>query len=96
MALFGAKETKEDKAARKAQAIMDKYGLSELDQKDLESVRTITNSLMGNSLIELGNALQGSGVDSAKMSFLRALVEQNWIIIRQLDRLNKRLDRLGQ
>ena len=96
MALFGAKETKEDKAARKAQAVMDKYGLSEIDSKDLESVRTITNSLMGNSLIELGNALTGSGVDSAKLSYLRALVEQNWIIIRQLDRLNKRLDNLGK
>lgn len=96
MALFGAKETKEDKAARKAQAVMDKYGLSEIEPKDLESVRTITNSLMGNSLIELGNALTGSGVDSAKLSYLRALVEQNWIIIRQLDRLNKRLDSLGK
>lgn len=96
MALFGAKETKEDKAARKAQAVMDKYGLSEIEPKDLESVRTITNSLMGNSLIELGNALTGSGVDSAKLSYLRALVEQNWIIIRQLDRLNKRLDLLGK
>lgn len=96
MALFGAKETKEDKAARKAQAVMDKYGLSELDPKDIESVRTITNSLMGNSLIELGNVFSGSGVDSAKMSYLRALVEQNWIIIRQLDRLNKRLEHLGE
>lgn len=96
MALFGGKETKEDKAARKAQAMMDKYGLSELDPKDQESVRTISNSLMGNSLIELANIFNGSNVDSAKMSFLRALVEQNWIIIRQLDRLNKRLDRLGQ
>lgn len=96
MALFGAKETKEDKAARKAQAVMDKYGLSEIEPKDLESVRTNTNSLMGNSLIELGNALTGSGVDSAKLSYLRALVEQNWIIIRQLDRLNKRLDNLGK
>ena len=96
MALFGAKETKEDKAARKAQAVMDKYGLSEIEPKDLESVRTITNSLMGNSLIELANIFNGNSVDSAKMSFLRALVEQNWIIIRQLDRLNKRLDSLGK
>ncbi len=93
MALFGAKETKEDKAARKAQTMMDKYGLSELDPKDMESVRTIANSLMGNGLIELSNIFNGSSVDSAKMSFLRALVEQNWIIIRQLDRLNKKLDR---
>ena len=92
MALFGAKETKEDKVARKTQAMMEKYGLEYLDPKDLESVRNIGYALMGNGLIELGTALSGSGVDVAKMSYLRALIEQNWIIIRQLDRLNKKLD----
>ena len=94
MALFGGKDTKEDKAARKTQAMLEKYGLEYLDSKDVESVRSIGYSLMGNSLIELGNAinLKGSPVDSAKMSYLHALVEQNWIIIRQLDRLNKKLE----
>lgn len=92
MALFGAKETKEDKVARKTQAMLEKYGLEYLDPKDMESVRNIGNALMGNNLIELGTALSGSGVDVAKMSYLRALIEQNWIIIRQLDRLNKKLD----
>ena len=92
MALFGGKETKEEKAARKAQALMDKYGLSELDPQDVASVRTIADSLMGNSLIELGSAMQGNGIDSAKLSYLRALVEQNWIIIRQLDRISKKLE----
>ncbi len=92
MALFGAKESKEDKVARKTQAMMEKYGLEYLDQKDLESVRSIGYALMGNNLIELGTTLSGSGVDVAKMSYLRALIEQNWIIIRQLDRINKKLD----
>jgi len=91
MALFGTKETKEDKIARKTQAMMEKYGLEYLDQKDLESVRSIGYALMGNNMIELGTALSGSGVDVAKMSYLRALIEQNWIIIRQLDRLNKKI-----
>ena len=95
MALFGGKETKEDKVARKTQAMMEKYGLEYLDPKDLESVRNIGLSLMGTGMIELGTALSigGNPVDTAKMSFLRALVEQNWIIIRQLDRLNKKLER---
>ena len=93
MALFGAKETKEDKVARKTQAMMEKYGLEYLDPKDMESVRNIGHALMGNSLTELGAALTGvSGVELAKLSYLRALIEQNWIIIRQLDRLNKKLD----
>ena len=92
MALFGGKDTKEDKAARKTQAMLEKYGLEYLDSKDVESVRNIGNALMGNGMIEFGTILSGGGVDVAKMSYLRALVEQNWIIIRQLDRLNKKLE----
>lgn len=87
MALFGG-ETKEDKQDKKAQALLSKYGLEELsDPRDLENVRNIARSLMGNKLIEMGTALTGSGVDSTKMSYLSAIVEQNWIIIRQLDKL---------
>lgn len=92
MALFGGqKETKEEKQARKTQELLDKYGLQNLsDPRDLESVKRISESLYGNKLIELGTALSGSGEDSAKLTYLSALVEQNWIIIRQLDQLNKR------
>ena len=43
-------------------------------------------------MIELGTALQGNGVDNAKMTYMRAIMEQNFIIIRQLDRLNRNLE----
>lgn len=87
MALFGG-ESKEDKQERKAQELLAKYGLNDLsDPRDLENVRNISRSLMGNKLIELGTAMSGSGPDTAKMSYLSAIVEQNWIIIRQLDKL---------
>lgn len=90
MALFGEKESKEDKKARKAQELLEKYGLQELsDPRDIESVKNIANNLMGNKLIELGTALSGSGEDVAKMTYLSAIVEQNWIIIRLLDKLTK-------
>ena len=92
MALFGGqKETKEEKQARKVQELLEKYGLQNLsDPRDIESVKRISESIYGNKLIELGTALSGSGEDSAKLTYLSALVEQNWIIIRQLDQLNKR------
>lgn len=86
MALFG--EGKEEKQERKTQEILAKYGLNELsDPRDLENVKNISRALMGNKLIEIGTAMQGAGADSAKMSYLSAIVEQNWIIIRQLDKL---------
>ena len=90
MALFSG-ETKEEKKERKVQELLEKYGLQNLsDPRDKESVRAISEALLGNKLIEVGTALQGSGADSAKMSYLRAIVEQNWIIIRLLDELNSK------
>ena len=90
MALFGG-ETKEEKQEKKVHALLDKYGLQELsDPRDIEAVRTIATALMGNKMIEVGTALSGTGPDVAKLSYLRAIVEQNWIIIRQLDKLNSK------
>ena len=93
MGLFGNGETKEEKKARKTQELLQKYGLDNLsDPRDLEAVKNISNILAGNNLIELGTALQGNGVDNAKMTYMRAIMEQNFIIIRQLDRLNRNLE----
>lgn len=91
MALFN-KENKEDKAARKAAELLERFGLEELqDERDLEAVKVIATEMAGNGLIELGTALSGKAEDVAKISYLRAVLEQNWIIIRQLDRLNRNL-----
>lgn len=93
MALFGNDESKEEKKERKAQEMLSKYGLDCLsDPKDLEAVKNIQYSLMGNKMIQLGAALQGNGADAAKMSYLNAIMQQNYIIIRQLDRIAKALE----
>ena len=93
MALFGGKESKEEKEARKVAELLSRYGLEDLSGKDLESVKAIASSLAGNNLITFGTTLSGKAEDVAKLSYLSALVEQNWIIIRQLDRINKSLDK---
>jgi len=91
MALFGNNEEKKEE---KAQALLAKYGLQELsDPRDLEAVKQISYNLMGNKLIELGTALQGNGADAAKLSYLNAIMEQNFIMIRQLDRIAKELSK---
>lgn len=90
MGMFG---NSEDKKAAKVEALLSRYGLQELnDDRDYESVQNIANNLMGNKLIEIGSALQGNGADAAKMSYLNAIVEQNFIIIRQLDRIARKLE----
>lgn len=90
MGMFG---NSEDKKAAKVEALLSRYGLQELnDDRDYESVQNIATNLMGNKLIEIGSALQGNGADAAKMSYLNAIVEQNFIIIRQLDRIARKLE----
>lgn len=90
MGLFG---NKEDKKNRKVAELLTRYNLQELsDQNDLQSVINIAEDLAGNNLITFGTTLSGKAEDVAKLTYLSALIEQNWIIIRQLDRLNKKLE----
>ena len=97
MALFGTKETKEEKKKRKEKELLDRYGLSEVDQKDIQSIKKIINDLSGNGLLKAGMALSfASGEEQAKVTYLSALVEQNWIIIRQLDRISRKLDSINK
>lgn len=90
MALFGG-ESKEEKQARKERELLEKYGVTDLsDPKDVESVKAIASLMAGNKMISAGAALSGSGIDSAKLDYLNILMEQNFIIIRQLERLNRK------
>lgn len=91
MALFGStKETKEEKEARRVQELMQKYGLENISKVDADSIERILGDLAGKNLIRTGLALSGvKAEDQVKMDYLSALMEQNWIIIRQLDRISK-------
>lgn len=96
MGLFVEKETKEEKQKRKENELLDKYGLTNVDSRDIQSIKNVINDLAGNGLIKTGMALSFSKAEEqAKVSYLSALVEQNWIIIRQLDRISKQLDSLS-
>lgn len=91
MGLFGNNEEKQE---QKVQALLQKYGLQELsDPRDIQAVRSIAANLAGNKLIEVGITLQGNATDSAKLSYLNAIMDQNFIIIRQLDRICKALEK---
>ena len=89
--MFGNNAAKQE---QKVQMLLQRYGLQDLsDPRDIQAVRNIATSLSGNKLIEVGTLLQGNGVDPAKLSYLNAIMEQNFIIIRQLDKLTKLLEK---
>lgn len=94
MGLFKSAEEKAEIAERKTNEMLAKYGLENLsDPKDVESVRKIVSELTGTGLMETGIALGGgSEKDIAKVQMLyqRAIVEQNFMIIRLLDKLARK------
>ena len=81
-----------DKQMAKMQKLIEKYGIGDMtDPRDFASAQKIAWNLAGNKMIELGAALQGRGTDAAKLSYMNALVEQNFVIIRQLDKIARKL-----
>ena len=74
---------------------MDRYQLEDLDEKDLIVLQRISSDLVGNSFFKAGMALSfAKAEEQAKVTYLSALTEQNWMIIRQLSRLNRNIEKL--
>ena len=95
MALFNSKENKEDKKQQEINNFIEKYQLDEIDDKDLVIIKKIATDLIGNNLLKAGMALSfAKAEEQAKVSYLSALVNQNWIMIRQLNNIINKLDKL--
>lgn len=95
MALFNNKENKDDKKQQEINKFMEKYQLEEIDDKDLVIIKKIATDLIGNNLLKAGMALSfAKAEEQAKVSYLSALVNQNWIMIRQLNNISNKLDKL--
>ena len=96
MALFGSQEEKEAKAAAKAQRMMAKYGLENIDPQYIDAVRTISNELAGSGLIDFGGFLANDdkATNRAQTQYVHAIMEQNFIIIRQLDQIAYMLEQM--
>ena len=95
MALFNSKENKEDKKQQEITNFIEKYQLDEIDDKDLVIIKKIATDLIGNNLLKAGMALSfAKAEEQAKVSYLSALVNQNWIMIRQLSNISNKLDKL--
>lgn len=93
MGLFGEKVSKEEKQAQEVAKLVNKFHLDDLPPEDLDTARMIATDLAGNGLISFGVTLSGKPEDVAKLTYLSALVRQNWLIINQLSRIAKRLEK---
>lgn len=98
MGLFNSqpKQNPEEKKQAEMQKFIEKYNIDSLNEKDLEIVKRIASDLVGNGLMKTGMALSFANADDQlKVTYLSALVEQNWLIINQLSRLNDTFEKLA-
>lgn len=91
MGLFDSKEVKDAKKEEKLNAMMAKYGLESLSPEYREKVKDINDELLGMGFMEAGMKLSmAKAEDQMKVSYLHAIVEQNWMIIRLLDEIKRK------
>lgn len=84
-----------DKQEKELRKFQQKFHIDELDTRDIETVRDISADLAGNGFFKAGALFSNtSAADQAEMFYQSALVRQNWIIINQLNRLNKNIEEL--
>ncbi len=93
--MFGNKEKKEEKHQKKLEEVMKKYRLDEVSPEYAEAVRDINLRLSGTGLIDFGTFIGGNqkGIDPLILAYFETLIEQNWIMIRQLDKIASKLDK---
>lgn len=92
MALFNNDgKSKEEKKEEKIAAKLEKFGLNDLSDPDSrEMTKKILDSLVGTFAMETGMTLTigKNPEDLLPVYYQRALMEQNWIIIKQLDQIS--------
>ena len=79
-----------EKEQAKAEALLRKYHLEDVhNSADLASLRTISANLCANGLFHFADLLdsRATPADHLQTVYQRSILEQNWIIIRQLDKL---------
>ncbi len=99
----GGIESLVEETGQKTRQSLDSYGLdvdsysdAEVKNYNARNIARIRSDLRGNGLLKAGITFSGNATDKAKVSYLSALVEQNWVLIRQNELILRRLEKLGE
>ncbi len=85
----------QEQQQKEFQKFQRKFHIDDIDARDLETVRDIYTDTLGNGFFKAGALLSNtSAADQAEMFYQSAIFRQNWIIINQLSRLNKNIEKL--
>ena len=86
------KQHNEEKEKRQIEVAMAEYNLAHLDPEDKEIIFKIMNDMAGNGFLEFGTIFSGTGFEIQQNSMMNTLINQNWMIINQLSRINAKLE----
>lgn len=106
MGFFTSKTPEEIKLEQeeKTRKFLEKYGLDlehyssdDIKQKNVLNLHKIADDLRANKWFKAGMALSfAKGEEQAKVTYLSALVEQNWILVRQNEIIIKELQKVNR
>ena len=82
-----------EKEKARVDAILRSYGLYLTDPRDIESVKKAHDAVAGVEFMDIQkNLLSIKPAERMTAACLKGIYEQNWIIIRYLDKLNRKLE----
>jgi len=84
------------KALDKVGLDTEHYSVAEIKHYNAESIKKIRNDLAGNGLLKAGLTFSGSATERATVGYLSALVEQNWILMRQNELLIEAMTQMAK
>lgn len=92
MGLFKTEEEKAAKAEEKVMKLMAKYHLQDVAPEYKDHIADINSEMAGMGLMEAGLnlGLNYKPEDKLMIAYLHAIFEQNWVIIRLLDKIAKK------
>jgi len=94
MGLFN-KQSKEEKTEDQRKKFQEKFGLEDLEEKDLKILDTIIVDMAGTGgLFGQFQTITFNAADMQKVNASWTVVRQNWLLLRQLNRINQKLDKL--
>ncbi len=87
------KKSEEEKLNEKREKFMKKFGLEGLEEQDLKILDSILLDLAGTGgFLGQITSITMSPADMQKVNASWCIVRQNWMILRQLNKLNKKLE----
>lgn len=74
---------------------LDSYTDDDIRQRVMQEIASVNSSLVGSGLYQFGSLLSGHGDTGMIMSLLQAIINQNWILVRQNEQLLRELKKMN-